>query len=40
MANIDQGDWADVDDGQPMDDEIAVSGEGEEIQILLERSGV
>ena len=39
-ADFDQGDWADVDNGQPMDYEIAVSGEGEEIQILLERSGV
>ena len=36
MTNFDQGDWVDV---QPMDDEVVVSGEGDKIQILLERSG-
>ena len=35
-TNIDEGDWVDV---QPMDDEVAVSGEGDKIQILLERLG-
>ena len=38
-ANQEDSDWVDVDDGGPMDDEVEVSGEGEEIHILLERSG-
>ena len=36
MTNFDQGDWVDV---QPMDDEVVVSGDGDKIQILLERLG-
>ena len=38
-ANQEDSDWVDVDNGGPMDDEVEVSGEGEEIHILLERSG-
>ena len=42
IDTLNQGnsDWIDVDNGGPMDDEVEVSGEGEEIHILLERSGV
>ena len=41
IDTVNQGDldWVDVDDGGPMDDKVEVSGEGEEIHILLERSG-
>ena len=40
-VNQEDSDWVDVDDRGPMDDddEVEVSGEGEEIHILLERSG-
>lgn len=38
-AEFDEGDWADVADGEPMDEDVEISGEGEEIHILLERSG-
>lgn len=38
-VNLDQGAWIDVDDEGPIDDEVVVSGDGEEINILIERSG-
>ena len=37
---LDEGNWADIDDGEPMDDDMEVSGEDDEIHILLEMSGV
>ena len=37
---LDEGNWADIDDGEPMDDDVEVSGEGNEIHVLLEMSGV
>ena len=35
----DEGDWADVDDGELMDEDVEIYAECSEIDILLERSG-
>ena len=38
---MDEGNWEDVhdDDEEPMDDQVEITREGEEIHILLERLG-
>ena len=38
-AILDEGNRVDVDDGEPMDDDMEISGESDEIHILLEMSG-